>query len=204
MQGQPQMQTPKTLQEIISFSEKEVSSLLEMYSKYKKISEDILNGIGGAKKTFSLLIPVKSYTNFDQHSEQKVELENIGNAMKFQNPLIWANYKFEAYQNDLIKRLTSVNDLVEHCKVDGICTKRFDFINKWMRKNNNGLDIKSTELFTSDSSIAKMAKNPIFQKMLLDVAFMKEWEKNENDISGKWKNYAISEPDHDCEIACTC
>jgi hypothetical protein len=134
--------------------------------------------------------------------------------MKFQNPLIWLTYKYEAYKNEE-KPLTTVADLVEHCEVDGICHKRFHAINTYLREKYSGKDLVSPD--TSKLPLAKrlghrteallgrgplvdgampleqLAKDRRFIALCFDLSFQTKWSRHENDRSGKWKHYAFED-----------
>ena len=110
--------------------------------------------------------------------------------MKFQNPFIWIEYKRLAYKDEPEKALKVLTDLVGHCKVDGICSKRFSFINKYFREKNNGLDLTSFGFLNQMTDLEQVGQDPRYISMCLDQDFERAWSKNENDPEGKWKNYS--------------
>ena len=142
--------------------------------------------------------------NFDPRRDLRKELEKVGESMKFQNPLIWLYYKYSAYADEPGKAINTVGDLIAHCDVDGICYRRFDAINLYLRHKHEGKDMKSSRLFSRDIQLDKVAEDPRFIAMCLDTEFATLWSNHENSKSGKWKEYILSSVDHDCEVNCTC
>ncbi len=133
------------LERLLSYTETEVNSLLLSYSEYKELSKQIDLGQveNKSKPSFSFFKNIGKMQNLDPLANAKKELVKIGEEMKFQNPLIWLTYKYLAYKNEPNKKLSTLTDLREHCKVDGICFRRFDAINFYLRSKHNGLDLNS-------------------------------------------------------------
>jgi hypothetical protein len=94
-------------------------------------------------------------------------------------------YKFLAYKGTDSEILTA-EDLIRHCEVDGICKKRFDFINKYIASHNTGRSfIGENPIWGAEVSLDSVYKDLLFLKILLDKNFSEEWSKNENDTAGK-------------------
>jgi hypothetical protein len=91
-----------------------------------------------------------------------------------------------------------------HCKVDGICHRRFDAINLYLRRKYDGRDLRSSAFMDPSMNLQEVGSDPRFINMCLDKEFTDTWRVHENSPSGKWRDYKLSSPDHDCEINCTC
>lgn len=176
------------LDALMSYSRSEVDKLLAQYKEYKELDAAIMSGKAASKPRFSLMGNLGTMQNLDPLAAAKKQLANIGNAMKFQNPLIWLMYKHEAYRNEPEKALKTVSDLVAHCQVDGICHKRFDAINTHLR-HATGKDIADTSF--QNLSLDDLAHNHDYLEMCLHLPFQKKWSKHENDSTGKWHNYIL-------------
>lgn len=211
--GEPMNMTSS--ESLFDYTRREVDSLLAAYEQYKTLSAQIASGVVPSEKTkFSLLGKPGVMQNLDPLAEAKKRLEKIGDGMKFQNPLIWLTYKYEAYKNEE-KPLKTVADLIAHCKVDGICHRRFDSINTHLRgkhegKDLSGPDISSWSLYQkvlyklqllldrrryalvdSRLSLEELAKDRRFVALCFDLSFQSKWSRHENDPAGKWKHYAF-------------
>lgn len=182
------------LEKLTDYTKIEVNALLLSYEKYKKLSRQINSGeiLQSPKAKFSLFKSLGKMQNLDPLADAKKELNKIGEDMKFQNPLIWLTYKDVAYKNEPGKTLTTLGDLRSHCKVDGICFRRFDAINFYLRSKHNGLDLNSDSFLNEDTILEELGKDERFLSLCLDQDFMDLWHSNENDKTGKWKNYKIS------------
>ncbi len=182
------------LERLLSYTETEVNSLLLSYSEYKELSKQIDLGQveNKSKPSFSFFKNIGKMQNLDPLANAKKELVKIGEEMKFQNPLIWLTYKYLAYKNEPNKKLSTLTDLREHCKVDGICFRRFDAINFYLRSKYNGLDLHSDSFISGDINLEILREDPRFLDICLDKSFLNLWFSHENNKSGKWKNYILS------------
>jgi hypothetical protein len=198
---EPQMQNEK----LLSYTASEVDSLLRAYEKYNSLAAQIASDvIPKSESKFSFGSNLGKLQNFDPKRELRKELEQVGESMKFQNSLIWLRYKYLAYANEPGKAICTLSDLIEHCKVDGICHRRFDAINLYLRRKYDGKDMTSSAFMDPSMSLQDVGQDPRFLEMCLDQEFMSMWGSHENSKSGKWREYELSSPDHDCEINCTC
>lgn len=183
----------QTIEELLRFTEGEVDSLLGAYKEYKALSLQIKQGVAPKSTTkFSLMGNMGKMQNLDPLAEAKKKLEAIGEGMKFQNPLIWLLYKHLAYKNDPSKAIRTLGDLVSHCREDGICHKRFDSINSYFRRNNDEKDMTSEEFMGQSLGLENVSQDPRYISMCLDQEFQATWSENENDKSGKWRNYSLT------------
>jgi len=193
----------KTLREVEVYSRHEVRELLSKYQAYKTISSQIVEIEKKIQEEREVKVVARGgwlmgggkMVSHDPHAQQRGEIakllqeqNNIGLSMKFQNPLIWAMYKHEAYVLEP-GAIGTVDDLVLHCQVDGICHKRIAYINTWLHSHgeSKGLD---DGLFEGATPIPLMYSDVRFTAMLTDMLFMKEWSEFENHEQGKWYRYA--------------
>lgn len=203
--GEPAMKLQSEEASLLSYTDSEVKNLLAMYAKYKSLASQLASEADpAAAPKFRFGSNLGKMQNFDPKIEIKKELENVGEAMKFQNPLIWLNYKYLAYQDEPGKALLTLRDLITHCEVDGICHRRFDAINLYLRRKYGGKDMKSSSFMAPAMSLADVGQDARFIDMCLDQEFAKLWSEHENSPSGKWREYVLTSPDHDCEVNCTC
>lgn len=191
--------------ELLRYTDSEVKSLLSMYTRYKDLASQLVSEATPATAPkFSFASNRGKMQNLDPKGAIKKELERVGEAMKFQNPLIWLTYKYLAYQDEPGKALTTLRDLIVHCEVDGICHRRFDAINLYLRRKYGGKDMRSPSFMAPTMNLSDVGLDARFVGMCLDPEFAKMWSEHENSQSGKWREYKLSSPDHDCEVNCTC
>ncbi len=151
----------------------ETQKLISMYKEYKKIES-------ACEKEEDVYIR--------QTLDNK--LQEISDAMKFDNPVIWMMYKHHAYINTPNPILT-VGAFIEHCNGHGdICSKRYTYLSKYL-KNLHQVQIETQ--YTTDTPLEKLYTDNIILNLIFDVTFMDEWSKHEyNTIKGKtakWKSY---------------
>lgn len=179
------------LESTLEYSNQQINWLIEQYRLYadleKQIKEMGSHPPKGFKINLSIKSPIKSVNPADHLKKQQ---RDVGIGMKFQNPYIWAMYKFLAYKDDPVKNLQTLSDLKAHCKIDGICSKRFAFINSWLRTKNNGTDFH-TGIANDEDGIDRIASSDAFTALLLDEDFMTEWSSHENNPKGKWFAYKV-------------
>ncbi len=209
MQNSPEKGMTMNIQfekeELLRYTNAEVQALLLAYEKYKSLAVQIASDVIPADvPKFSFGSNLGKMQNFDPKRELRKELEQVGESMKFQNPLIWLDYKRLAYANEPGKELKTLRDLVGHCEVDGICHRRFDAINLYLRRKYAGKDMWSPAFLDPFTDLDAVGKDSRFIDMCLDPVFAQLWSSHENSVSGKWREYKLSSPDHDCEINCTC
>jgi hypothetical protein len=129
----------------------------------------------------------KSYSDLKIAEKQ---IKEIGDRMRFQNPIIWLLYKRNAYKNNESKPLRKkVNgdkeinnwgDLLDHCSdaVDGTCAKRFDFIQKYYQQKT-GKTLRMQFDLGQDLENLEIVK--VFEGFSKDPVFMVDWYKHENN-----------------------
>ena len=199
------METVTEEEKLRRYTSSEVDTLLKAYEKYKSLASQIASEVGvSAVPKFSFGSNLGKMQNLDPKRELRKELEKVGESMKFQNPLIWLRYKYLAYAHEEDKALSTLSDLISHCEVDGICHRRFDAINLYLRRKYGGKDMRSPSFMHLTTNLDSVGQDSRFIDMCLDQEFAQVWNNHENSQSGKWREYELSSPDHDCEISCTC
>lgn len=211
-QGEISMQQNK-VETLEADSSKAVAVLLNQYSTYLELEKILKINIDHRKKTqkkFSFQGGSVQYMGDavkltpTSREEIKLEQKNLSDAAKFQNPLIWLEFKRKAYIGEPENELLTLADIVRHTSKDGVCHRRFDAINLYLRRKYEGKDMTSSAFIDQSMSLLDVGKDSRFIDMCLDNEFMNVWSENENSKSGKWKDYVLTSPDHDCEINCTC
>lgn len=179
---------------LFEYTDREVSSLLSAYKEYTILSRQIESGtVPFERPKFSLLGKPGTMQNLDPLAAAKKKLDEIGDGMKFQNPLIWLRYKLTAYRDEPGKELRTLGDLIAHCEVDGICHKRFHAINASLREKHAGKDLRDPSLFNPSTSLEILARDPRYVALCFDLSLQTKWSRHENDVTGKWKQYLFEE-----------
>ena len=127
-----------------------------------------------------------------------MQLDQLGDDMKFDNPLVWIGYKRLAYAKDPIKKVDTIGSLLKHCerKTD-ICHKRLDFLNKKLEETAN-INLFDTEKIDQNQTLVDFLKtNDAIQKLCANKAFMQEWLDHEyfqvQGKAAKWQDYTSEE-----------
>ena len=123
-----------------------------------------------------------------------MQLDQLGDDMKFDNPLVWIGYKRLAYAKDPVKKVDTIGSLLKHCerKTD-ICHKRLDFLNKKLEETAN-IDLFDTEKIDQNQTLVDfLKKNDAIQKLCANEEFMQEWLEHEyfqvQGKAAKWQDY---------------
>lgn len=195
----PKMQTESKLDQtqVLVYSRSETDNLLAMYAEYMILEDEIKNRIKSEDRNYSVsfFVQGKGTAKPSLVGSLKLEQDKLSDRMKFQNPLIWMMYKYEAYKDNpegvegVTSPILTLAALREHAKKDGMCGKRYNYINAALRQKNQGEDLNDDAFVAADTNLADVIKDQRFVNLALDPAFMAEWVKNENDEDGKWGNY---------------
>lgn len=174
----------------------------------------IFSPIEVAEKVNTLLRQYKEYMNMDskkasltaeydqtrnpelaqQIDELTLALNQLGDDMKFDNPLIWLGYKKTAYAGTS-KQVKTIADLLKHCerKTD-ICYKRLDFLNTHLKEKYEIDLFDGKRLDLSQDIMDFIRENPAIRGLSRDELFMKERMQHEYFTMGekvaKWMDYA--------------
>jgi len=122
----------------------------------------------------------------------KAQLASISDAMKFDTPIIWMMYKYKAYLGTSTA-IQTLADLTLHCAKPGyICTKRFAYVNDYLKDNGRASLLDSTA-YPKTVSLPEMYERPEILVLANDGEFMKGWMNHEYHHQGnrvaKWENY---------------
>lgn len=132
-------------------------------------------------------------TNAEAMEELQRKMNELGDAMKFDNPYIWLKYKYLAYANNPQKKVVTIADLKSHCstKTD-ICYKRFDFLHKKIQERYN-LDITNETIIDGNTPIPTLLGSSYITELCQDPDFMRSWAGYEhftiNNKVSKRQNY---------------
>ena len=167
----------------------DVEALLAMYETYRGILKE------KAEAEKELARATLMSKNTDDLSAQIDQLDNklqdISDAMTFDTPRIWIEYKYKAYKSES-QPIATMHDLRLHCSKPGyICTSRMDFL------NDSLLQIEQTPLSDRDAYPDSMDIQTFLETHLLDTLpenIMTTWRRHEynRDSSGsvaKWQSY---------------
>jgi hypothetical protein len=123
-------------------------------------------------------------------------LQELGDAMKFDNPYIWMMYKYHAYQNDPTKKVQTLEDLRKHCETKtDICHKRLDYLAQQVR-DRYGIDLFDDSSVDGTLDITSfMTQYPYILECSSDEDFMQQWisyeyHTNHNGGIAKRQNYS--------------
>lgn len=191
-----------------------VSILLVQLAEYEKKSKELDLGtkeVGVPSERLSLggsgrwqnLGTRKPFTE-EERVSLKSEIESIGNAMKFDNPYVWIKYKGLAYSGhaNTDKRMDNLSDFVRHMEKEVICPKRFEAVNKELRKRY-GMDLTSG-LVPLEVSLPQVADYSYILELSLDPHFISLWCAHEYDAHGKWVKWDASDEHGGAKLARCC
>lgn len=166
-----------------------VDKLLDQYEQYKLLSDEIAK----VDRKLALAKLKKHPTNQLVSSRELLESrrQNLSDEMTFDTPLIWALYKFEAYQDEP-QPILNMHDFRLHCSKPGyICTKRFNFLNLWLE--STGADLLSDDLvYRDDLSLSHIFG--LLEELGNDQKLIADWRKHEyfkqDGRVKKWYNFS--------------
>lgn len=120
------------------------------------------------------------------------ELATISDAMTFANPMVWMQYKFEAYAGTS-QAIVDMDDFRKHCSKPGyICTKRYQFLGEWLKAR--GLDLDDVTSLAGSTPLSQAYCHELILSACADAPFMKDWDGYEYNHASdgsvaKWENY---------------
>lgn len=136
-------------------------------------------------------------------SKIKNQMNNLWDDMKFDNPIIWMQYKNQAYKNSS-SEIPTLWALIKHCfkNLDYICGKRIDFFAKHF-KNKFGIDIFEIDENMSFDDFLETYKNEL-NNICQDEKIMNLWLRYEYftvwERTAKWENYRRSKKFYDLNL----
>lgn len=169
----------------------QVERLLGQYDEYKKVHAATARVASSLARAKIKQLPVQDLVK--EYEELQVSLQQISDDMTFDSPLIWIQYKYEAYKEEAQPILT-MQDLRAHCSKAGyICTKRFTFLNDELR--SAGLSTLDDALLYPDTLSLEVAlASESLRSITADEDFMHSWRTYEycrdGDRVAKWENYS--------------
>jgi hypothetical protein len=162
--------------------------LLAMYHEYKELTEQI----GKLEKTQAKLVLTGQDIISTEHTLYSVnkKRDDLSDAMTFDTPRIWIEYKFRAYKGES-QPIATMHDLRLHCsKPDYICTKRYTFLNEGLTSEDKA-PLSDRSIYPDAMSIEDLLKLTVLDK--LSESHYKEWRSHEyhqeNEVAAKWKDY---------------
>jgi G3E family GTPase len=161
-----------------------VDALLQQYTDYMQMYDELT-----LLKNNSWEWDIK----VEAIEELQRKMNELGDAMKFDNPYIWLKYKYLAYANNPNKKVSTLEELKNHCstKTD-ICYKRFDFLHKKVQERYN-LDITNESMMDGNTSIPTLLVSSYITELCQDPDFMRSWVGYEyftiNNKVSKRQNY---------------
>lgn len=177
---QSMIQTPTSLpkNEKISFApEQKIFSPIEVAQKVQILLQQYADYMSMDKEKSDLSAQYQQNPSPELASridELTLELNQLSDAMKFDNPLIWLGYKRTAYQGTP-KQVESIDELLHHCerKTD-ICYQRLDFLNHHL-KTQFEIDFFAMDKKEKKQSLTDFLNtNTAIQSLCKDEQFMTE------------------------------
>lgn len=202
-------QLDQSMNNILSKAAKSVDSLLIKYREYLQIQNELQSldhelmvsiaevAKKNNKKVREVMTSTEGLAITQKISSRKVslsqELKNISDSMTFENPIVWIMYKYLAYQGTS-DAISTMVDFLNHCSKPGyICTKRFNFLNDYL-KINRGIDLKDKRRFPDDIVLPELYESSLIVEVTEDEKFISDWHKHEyfkeNGRIAKWEDYA--------------
>lgn len=162
--------------------------LLAMYNQYRELSAEI-EKLERAQAKLLLTGQDATATEHSLYSVTQTRIE-LSDAMTFDTPRIWIEYKYRAYQNES-QPIATMHDLRLHCsKPDYICTKRYSFLNSELLGQNRP-PLSDRHTYPDAMSI-----NVLLSSDLLDTlreSSYEQWRTHEYYRQGraaaKWQDY---------------
>lgn len=190
------MEIAKKEIELVDQASTEVERLIEMLDKYIEVSKSQPSIVFGMDRGAQAEARLKFFRDKSQN------LQEIGDAMTFANPLVWLLYKRRAYVREDRREVNggieidTLNALIDHCSSDGICAKRFHFINrKWSEKYGKVLlEYILEQGHSGDMDLEALSTLQEYIELSQKVVETAEWGIfeyfKEDGVVKKWGNYS--------------
>jgi len=171
-------------------SKNSVNELLMQYASYKELAkeiDEIKRQLAKQKLLNKDLSKITKELNLLEGKQSKVS-----DSMVFKTPIVWLMYKFLAYKDEP-QPMNNLRALKDHCSnPNGICTKRFKYINRYLKS------INEVELTDKTEYPDELTLDNLFDKFLnfnLNRDLIADWQKHEfyeeNGIIKKWKDVSF-------------
>lgn len=130
----------------------------------------------------------------EEHNLQEQQ-QRLWDSMFYPNPVIWLMYKYQAYRGGQ-NAITTMGDMKKHCTPEGyICTKRFAFLNDYLRRTQN-IDVTDTAVFPDDCLLPAFYESALIIGLTNEGTFMEQWQAYEfytrNGAVAKWQNFVVT------------
>ena len=167
---------------------KTVDELLEMYANYTTLLVE--------QKALERTVARVKLAGKDDEMAQKqldqlgVRLQELSDAMTFDTPRIWIEYKYRAYRDES-QPIATMHDFRLHCSKPGyICTARYNFLNDAM--THEGLvPLSDQQVYPDDMELSELLKLSLLDD--LDDTTYKAWRDEEyyRDAKGAVRKWHI-------------
>jgi hypothetical protein len=138
-----------------------------------------------------------------EYNQYNREAQELSDGIIFENPLVWLLYKRRAYTREDRsiaanggEEIATLQNLIKHTNNDGVCAKRFHFLNQFWRERFGG---KSIEEYVaehgspSDLDLEELAASKEFLELTQILIESGEWNGHEyfseDKTVKKWGNY---------------
>ncbi len=181
---------PMTEQELQDFSRQEIAKLVDQYHQYMRRE----NQIKKLKEAMADLGMTQKIDLLNQLNQLQLEQKTLGEAMKYDNPLIWLEYKLQAYRGTE-NEIKTVEDLRKHsASPTYICHKRLTYLAKAMKENGFGDFWKEQEV-AGEMELEVFLNSAQFKAVMSDQNVLEMWRKHEYFVHdgrvAKWENYQL-------------
>lgn len=195
-----------------TYWDERVSILLQQLARYEELEGVLVRGTKEGKSASSFSFAKRGWQNVgtkvslteEERGEIEEEKRVVGEAMKFDNPYVWIRYKGLAYGGhyDPNKKMDTLLDFIEHMKREKICPKRFEAVNRELKKKH-GTDL-TDGLVSRSLALTAVADEEKVIELSLDPDFIRLWCAHEYDVHGKWARWDKERADGGIHLTSCC
>ena len=161
-----------------------VDRLIVQYKEYL-----FLSAVVSEAETKAVLAKISGTNTSGELGIVKKIQNRLSDEMTFYTPHIWMLYKHRAYSGTA-KEIATVSDFIDHCSPEGyICTKRFKFLEAWLKENKQ---VNIRELLLEDDSFSTLIRHPELQELETNEHLIQQWLEHEfaivDNTIAKWQN----------------
>lgn len=151
-----------------------VDELLGMYQKYKDLGAE---RVGAETQLARARLAGEGVDAAAARVEAlDRELQELSDAMTFDEPRIWIEYKYRAYQGEA-QPIATMHDLRLHCSKPGyICTARFGFLNGALARLGRA-PLDNREIYADEMELAELLAGDALDA--LDETTLATWREHE-------------------------
>ena len=167
---------------------KTVDELLEMYADYTTLLAE--------QKTMERTVARAKLAGEDDETAQEqldqlgAKLQELSDAMTFDTPRIWIEYKYRAYRDEP-QPIATMHDFRLHCSKPGyICTARYNFLTDAMAREGF-VSLNDRQVYPDDMELSELLKLSLLDD--LDEITYKTWRDEEyyRDAKGAVRKWHI-------------